>query len=94
VFHKVPLPRYWQHVKHAACHWLINFNLGLAMSVPPKEPWRIHTSDAHSTLWNGDDVLFDMNASALRVDQWVLGFLARSLLNHRGDQYPLSILEV
>jgi hypothetical protein len=28
--HRGRPPRYWAYVKHAACHWLVNFNLGLA----------------------------------------------------------------
>lgn len=63
--HKGPMPRYWQYVKHAACHWLVNFNLRLATLVEPKRPWRIVTSDRHSTTWDGDNTLFDLNGLAL-----------------------------
>lgn len=61
-------PEYWNYVKHAACHWLVNANLKLAQLVEPKEDWQIVTSDNHSTVWNGNDILFDMNFSALGVD--------------------------
>src|SRR6266853_144775 len=44
-------PAFWQYVKHAACHWLVNFNLELAKLVMPKEQWRIITSNKHSTVW-------------------------------------------
>ena len=58
-------PRYFQYVKHAACHWLVNFNLTLAELVEPKKEWRIVTSNAHSTVWDGELSLFDLNGMAL-----------------------------
>jgi hypothetical protein len=61
-------PRYWDYVKHAACHWLVNFNLRLAELVEPEKKWRIVTSQAHSTVWDGKETLFDMNFSALGAD--------------------------
>jgi len=61
-------PEYWNYVKHAACHWLVNANLKLAQLVEPKENWQIVTNDNHSTVWNGKDILFDMNFSALNID--------------------------
>jgi hypothetical protein len=60
-------PRFWQYVKHAACHWLVNFNLKLAEAVEPTKEWRILTSDLHSTVFDGVDTLFDMNFLALGV---------------------------
>ncbi len=62
-----PRPRFWNYVKHGACHWLVNFNLRLATLAVPKRPWRIVTSDLHSTVWDGAEVLFDFNGLALRV---------------------------
>jgi len=61
-------PAYWQYVKHSACHWLVNFNLVTAEHVLPDRPWRIITSDKHSTVWDGDEMLFDFNFQAFRVD--------------------------
>ena len=58
---------YWQFVKHAACHWLVNANLTLAELSEPKRAWRILTTQAHSTVWGGELTLFDMNFSALQV---------------------------
>ena len=55
-------------MKHAACHWLVNFNRQLAIRAEPKEAWRIVTSKEHSTVWDGDETLFDMNLLALGVD--------------------------
>ena len=60
-------PEYWKYVKHAACHWLVNANLKLAELAEPKRPWRILTAQAHSTVWDGEVVLFDMSYSALMV---------------------------
>ena len=60
-------PGYWKYVKHAACHWLVNFNLALANLVEPKRPWRIITSVKHSSVWDGDKMLFDFNFSAFEV---------------------------
>jgi hypothetical protein len=62
-----PHPRFWDYVKHAACHWLVNFNLGLATLAEPERPWRIITSDRHSSVWDGRVTLFDLNFSALGV---------------------------
>jgi hypothetical protein len=59
VFHK--------YVKHAACHWLVNFALELARRVSPRRQWRVITSDKHSTVWDGADTLFDFNFQAMGV---------------------------
>jgi hypothetical protein len=66
--HRGRRPAFWEYVKHSACHWLVNFNLRLAMLVQPKKPWRIITSDRHSTVWDGDDTLFDFNFQAFGID--------------------------
>ena len=66
--HRPPHPRYWAYVAHAACHSLVNFALKLATLAEPQRPWRILTSDRHSTVWDGHFTLFDLNYSALRVD--------------------------
>jgi hypothetical protein len=60
-------PEFWDYVKHSACHWLVGFNLRLAELVEPKRAWRIVTSDAHSTTWDGDTTLFDFNFLALGI---------------------------
>lgn len=63
-----PRPRYWRYVKHAACHWLANFALRLATVAEPTRPWRILTSDRHSTVWDGRRTLFDLNFMALGIE--------------------------
>jgi hypothetical protein len=65
--HRGLRPRYWAYVKHAACHFLVNFNLRLATLAEPKRPWRIITSNKHSSVWDGCTILFDMNFSALGI---------------------------
>ncbi len=54
-------------VKAGASHWLVNANLKLAELSEPKRAWRILASDKHSTVWDGELTLFDMNFSAFRV---------------------------
>jgi hypothetical protein len=55
------LPRFRMYVKHSAVHWLVNFNLRLAMLALPSHEWRILTSDSYSTVWNGYNLLFDLD---------------------------------
>jgi len=65
--HRGRLPAYWQYVKHAACHWLVNFNLELAQASVPNRVWRIVSSEDHSTVWDGGGKLFDLNGLALGI---------------------------
>lgn len=65
--HRGRKPAFWQYVKHAACHWLVNFNLELAKASVSDRVWRVITSDRHSTVWDGEQTLFDMNFLALGV---------------------------
>jgi hypothetical protein len=46
----------------------VNAALRLAELVEPDGAWRIVTSDEHSTVWDGDRTLFDMQFSALDID--------------------------
>lgn len=62
-----PHPPFWRYVKYGACHWIVNFLLRLAKKVEPTTPWRIVTSDYHSTVWDGDETLFEFNLLALGV---------------------------
>jgi hypothetical protein len=61
-------PAFWDYAIHASCHWIVNFELRLAELVEPKRPWRIVTSQKHSTVWDGAETLFDANFLALGVD--------------------------
>jgi hypothetical protein len=60
-------PQFWRYVKHAACHWLVNHGLVLAQFVMPQKSWRIVTSQRHSTVWDGNELLFDFNFLALGI---------------------------
>lgn len=61
-------PEYFKYVKHAACHWLVNFNLHVISKAEPKKKWVIVASGKHSTVWDGEDTLYDLNFLALGVD--------------------------
>jgi hypothetical protein len=60
-------PAFWLYACSLACHWLVNFNLKLAILVEPNKQWRILTSDHHSTVWDGDETLFDFTFQAKEV---------------------------
>jgi hypothetical protein len=60
-------PAFWKYAKHGACHWLVNFNLRWAMLTEPKRIWRIITSSKHSTVWDGNETLFDINFQAFGI---------------------------
>jgi hypothetical protein len=61
------IPRFWKYVAYRACHWLVNFELELAQLVEPNRKWRIITSNEHSTVWDGEDILFEFNFLAFDV---------------------------
>jgi hypothetical protein len=65
--HRGKRPAFWKYTKHAASHWLVNFTWRLAMLVEPDRPWRIITSERHSTVWDGAETLFDFNFQALGI---------------------------
>jgi len=65
--HRGRRPAFWRYTKHSACHWLVNFSLRLAERVEPTRAWRIITSDEHSTVWDGDRLLFDFNFQAMGI---------------------------
>jgi hypothetical protein len=65
--HRGRRPKFWNYVKHAACHWLVNFALELAQLVEPNRKWRIISSDKHSTVWDGENTLFGFNFLALGI---------------------------
>ena len=65
--HKGRRPAFWKYTKHSACHWLVNFTLRLAVLVEPKRRWRIITSATHSTVWDGEDTIFDFNFQAFGI---------------------------
>jgi hypothetical protein len=62
-----PLPRFRNYVAHGACHWIVNFAIRLACLAEPDRPWRIITSDVHSSVWDGKHTLFEFNWLAYEV---------------------------
>jgi hypothetical protein len=63
-----PEPGYWAWACHSACHWLAAVNLYVISALEPDRPWRVATSDRHSTVVDlGRGLLFDTNFLALRV---------------------------
>jgi hypothetical protein len=59
-------PAFWDYVCWSGCHWLVHFNLFLAHNVEQRH-WKIRSSNQHSTVWDGDELLFDMNFLALGI---------------------------
>ena len=60
-------PAFWRYVTTGACYWLVNFHLKLAQRVEPRRQWRILRSAKHATVWDGDEMLFDLNFLALGI---------------------------
>ena len=60
-------PKYWRYVKHAACHYLVRFNHRLAKLADPDRNWQIISSDLHSTVWDGEDTIFEFNFYAFGI---------------------------
>jgi hypothetical protein len=58
---------YWQYVCSRASHWLVNFALRLASLAEPARPWQIVTCRTHSTVWDGQQTLFELNYLAFGV---------------------------
>jgi hypothetical protein len=76
---------FWKYTKAGACHWLVNFNLRLAMLVMPTRPWRIITSDKHSTVWDSDKTIFEFNFQAFGIDPAECFSLAFEVIGSPGE---------
>ncbi len=61
-------PEFWKYVCHSACHWLVNLSLFVAQQYTPEKQWRIVSGKEHSTVWDGEDTLWDANFLALGID--------------------------
>ena len=64
----------------------MNAALRLAQLTEPDSDWRIITSDKHSTVWDGEQTLFDLQFSALGVEPTDAYRLAR----RRGKILPVG----
>ena len=79
-------PPYWDFVCHGASHWLVNLQLYVAQQAEPHRPWRIVSSDKHSTVWDGDETLWDGIFLALGIspeEAWNLAVEQRNIQNDR-----------
>jgi hypothetical protein len=61
------LPAWNKYVCHGACHWIVNTLLYVAMTAYPNQTWRIVSSPQHSTVWDGENILFDLNYLTIGV---------------------------
>ncbi len=61
-------PPFWGWVCGGACHSLAPLYAWIAQRVEPTVAWRIITSDAHSTVWDGNRRLFDPIFEAMGVE--------------------------
>ena len=59
-----PRPRYFRYANYLCSHWLVNFQLRLAELAEPNKGWRIVTSEMWSTVWNGQETLFEFTLQA------------------------------
>lgn len=64
---KGKLPEYIKYTMSGACHYLVRFNLKLARLVEPDKNWRIISSETHSTVWDGEETIFEFNYYAYGV---------------------------
>lgn len=62
-----PQPHFWEYTCHAACHWVAPLHLWVAQQAEPDRQWRLVSSNAHSTIWDGKETLFDGNFLALGI---------------------------
>jgi hypothetical protein len=60
-----PPGEYMRYVRKLACYWLVGANLKLATLILPERPWSIVMSSLHSTVWDGEELLFDLMGQAL-----------------------------
>lgn len=60
-------PEYRNYTLACACHSLVRFNLKLARLVEPDSEWRIISSDRHSTVWDGNETIFEFNYYAFGI---------------------------
>eukprot|EP01043_Picozoa_sp_COSAG02_P027184 COSAG02_NODE_1591_length_11781_cov_861.345403_2_plen_341_part_00 len=61
-------PPFWGWVCGGACHSLVPLYVWIVQQVDPTAAWRVITSDAHSTVWDGGGRLFDPIFEAMGVE--------------------------
>ena len=61
-----PEPAFWAWVCEGACHSLAELNLWVVRRLEPRcAGWRVIGSDGHTTCWDGDERIFDLNFEAM-----------------------------
>jgi hypothetical protein len=58
---------YLKWVCAGSCHWSAVVNLHVLKIYQPEIPWQLVTSRDHSTVWDGNKLIFDMQYYALTV---------------------------
>lgn len=61
-------PPFWDWVCGGACHSLAPLYLWIARQAEPTTAWRIISSDAHSTVWDGSGQIFDPIFEAMGIE--------------------------
>jgi hypothetical protein len=62
------MPAFWDFACQSACHWVNAWAMECICSEMYTEfRWRLVTSDKHTTIWDGDKTLFDINFLALGI---------------------------
>ena len=60
------VPPWWdKYVCHGNCHAMAEFSLYVMSRVEPHVDWQIISGEHHSTCWDGDTRIFDMNYMAI-----------------------------
>ena len=60
-------PKYWDYVCSRACHFMIKLYHWVIVQALPEHDWQIISSDSHSTIWNGKDLIYDPAFQALQI---------------------------
>jgi hypothetical protein len=82
---------YYQLPKFGVCHQVVDLALELATQLAPERPWRIITSAAHSTVWDGDQLLLDLIFPALQIPPEECFKLAYQHELQPGQRLPMTL---
>jgi hypothetical protein len=79
--------QYHAWVCSASCHFMCNVNLAVLKIYQPEKDWKLIFSRKHSTIWDGDHLIYDMQSLAL-------GFTAcqvvNTINNHNAVELPVG----
>lgn len=65
--HRGRSPKFFDYTCFSACHFLVDLHLFVITNAYPELPWRIITSDEHSTVWDGKNLILDGNFLAFGI---------------------------